>query len=273
MTQDFWFHPLRRHHRLSEQLQPRVRPLLSAFSLEHFSYFSISDKGDSVCLSTDPEWMEIYLQKELFLHNPFLKNPALLSSGTFFASGIADRRFQQSRAVGTSYGITDTLIITRKSKNLLRGFSFAIGPNDQNRNLFLNELSLFQRFCTYIEKEAAKTIEALQREPVDVRGFLGERFELTSSSLVPHDHTLRKKLLQACFKGIDLPKESLSSREKECLLLYLEGESTQSISCKLFRSIRTVESHFESAKRKLACSNRHELLKRAKLLFDLGYFQ
>lgn len=273
MSHDFWFHPLRRHHRLSERLKPQVRPLLSAFSLKHFSYFSVSDTGDSVCLSTDPEWMEIYLQKELFLHNPFLKNPDLLTSGTFFASGIADRRFQESRAIGTDYGITDTLIITRKNKSLLQGFSFAIGPTAQNNNLFVNELPLFQRFCTYIEKEAAKTIAELQREPIDVRRFLGAKFQQHSDAVTQLEGASRKKLLQTCFKGLKLPKEPLSQREKECLLLYLEGESTQSISQTLFRSIRTVESHLESAKRKLECSNRHDLLKRARLLVDLGYFQ
>ncbi len=57
--------------------------------------------------------------------------------------------------------------------------------------------------------------------------------------------------------------ETLSSREKQILKLYIEGMSNQQIADKLFISIRTVESHKNHIMQKLGVKSTVELVKYA----------
>jgi len=57
--------------------------------------------------------------------------------------------------------------------------------------------------------------------------------------------------------------ETLSSREKQILKLYVEGMSNQQIADKLFISIRTVESHKNHIMQKLGVKSTVELVKYA----------
>lgn len=73
----------------------------------------------------------------------------------------------------------------------------------------------------------------------------------SSAHLSSNEPTIKKNL------NTVLP---LSPREGQCLQLYLEGKSAQATGPILGISQRTVESYFESIKRKLGCRSKAELL-------------
>lgn len=250
-----WEYRLRKHHRLSDKIRPIISPLIEAFDIAQFCYFYVDEKGMSACLSSHPQWVEFYLYQNLFLYNPFLKDPKIVPEGVFFAKGIRDKGFQESQKHAKAFGIEDTIILTSKEDGLLKGFSFGLSPRETNYSLFVNELPLLKRFCSEFEKRASKQIAEL--EPVDVRDLLKGAFYKKLDS-----QFLSSKNRDTLVAHLNIPK--LSKREQECLGLYLKGETAKSIGEILDISNRTVESYLVNIKCKLNCENKTELIKKSK---------
>lgn len=263
MKENFWNYPLIRHHKIYERTRSFFAPLIETFNLSHFCYFFVTKEGYTACLSSRPDWIEFYLYNNLFLNNPFLKNPILIPEGFFFSRSIDDSIYHQTRGQAKDFGIEDTLVLTFKEKELLRGFSFGLSLNDRNYTLFANEVPLLKRFCQAFLKEAKKPLNEL--EPVDIKPFLGKSFNHQSNKF-----SLNPKERIALFNHLNLEIPKISNREKECLLLYLQGETGNSISETLNLSPRTVESYLVNLKNKLNCHNKTELIKKAQELQDYG---
>jgi DNA-binding CsgD family transcriptional regulator len=265
MNQSPWKEQLQKHHRLSEAISALTRPLLEMFQLSHFSYFSVDDAGYSACISTHPEWMEFYLDQQLFCNNPFLKDPAIIPSGVFFTKAIKDPKYLQSRQHAHSFGIEDSLVITTNIGNRLKGFSFGWRSEVANELTLINEIPLLKRYCQFFEEQAEKAIRDVESDPIHVLPMIGEKFYRSKEKfIIPQNK--RSSLLSLL--GVESPQ--LSNREKECLRLCLSGETAKGIASILHLSTRTVESYFENIKIKLNCFNKTELLKKAKDLQDCG---
>lgn len=77
----------------------------------------------------------------------------------------------------------------------------------------------------------------------------------------------RQSLIAICgWKNLLL----LSKREKECLVLFKQGYTYQSIGVHLGLSVRTVEHYIDSVKNKLGLETRSELYLAAEKLVQLG---
>ncbi len=246
MDKNFWDYPLQQHHQLSDQIRPLVTPLFDAFGISHFSYFFVTKEGYSACLGTNPEWMEFYLSNYLFLHNPFLRSPQFIPEGVFFTQSIKEPGYRESKTHAKNFGIEDSLLLTFKDKGVLQGFSFGLNKHDKNYTLFTNEIPLLKRFCKEFENRAERSLQKL--EPIDVRQFIGNRFYKKLDWFLLEKNKRKNLLIKLNFKAPDL-----SSREKEALSLYLQGETARSIAEKLHLSSRTVESYLENIKNKLNC--------------------
>lgn len=61
----------------------------------------------------------------------------------------------------------------------------------------------------------------------------------------------------------------LSTRERQCLELLLQGKTAKETATILILSHRTVESYFENIKKKLKCSNKGQLFSKAEILKKL----
>lgn len=231
--------------------------------MSHFSYFFVTKEGYSACLGTNPEWMEFYLYNDLFLHNPFLRNPCLIPEGVFFTQSIKEPGYLESKKYAKNFGIEDSLLLTFKNEEILQGFSFGLSKHDKNYTLFMKEVPLLKRFCKEFKKRAERSLQEL--EPVDVRQFIGDAFYKKQDWFSLDENKRKNLLVRLNFKVPDL-----SSREKEALSFYLEGETARSIAERLHLSSRTVESYLENIKNKLNCYKKTELLKRAKELQDYG---
>lgn len=263
MNHNFWDYPLRKHHRLSDQIRPLITPLFDAFGMSHFSYFFVTKEGSSACLGTNPEWMEFYLHNDLFLHNPFLRSPQLIPEGVFFTQSIKDPGYRESKNLAKSFGIEDSLLLTCKEGGILQGFSFGLSKHNKNYAVFTNEVPLLQRFCKEFKKKAERSLQEL--EPMDVRQWIGDTF-YKRQDWFSLSKNKRKRLLTR----LNYTVPDLSFREKEVLILCLQGETAGSIAEKLSLSPRTIESYLENIKNKLHCYRKTELLKKAQELQDYG---
>ena len=266
MANNFWDYPLRKHHKLCDQVRPLITPLIEAFGISHFCYFFVTQQGHSACLSSHPAWVEYYLYNELFLHNPFLKNPELVPEGVFFTRSIKDPAFLKTKKIAKTFGLEDSIVLTSKKDGNLQGFSYGLNSHEKNYTLFVNELPLLKRFCSEFERRAEKALHELASHPIDVRAFLGASFY---KSGVDKSHLTQEK--RANFLAhLKIKAPILSKREKECLFLYIQGKTARSIGESLELSQRTVESYLESTKHKLGCYQKSELLKKGQELQDFG---
>lgn len=263
MVNHFWDAPCAKHHRLCDQVRPLITPLIDTFGIAHFCYFFVTEEGHSACLSSYPKWLEFYLYNDLFLHNPFLRSPQLIPEGVFFTKGIKDPGYLELKRHAKTFGIEDSIVLTFKLKGKLQGFSFGLNSHEKNYSLFVNELPLLKRFCHEFERKAERSLREL--EPVDLRAHLGDVFYK-----LPEKFVLTEKKRAHFLAASKFQIPYLSRREKECLALYLKGETAKSMAVSLELSQRTVESYLENAKNKLNCYRKEELLKKAQELQDYG---
>ncbi len=63
--------------------------------------------------------------------------------------------------------------------------------------------------------------------------------------------------------NITLSTYKLTKTEKLCLHYVAQGKTAKEIAEKLYKSVRTIESHLDNARNKLECSNRSELIAKA----------
>lgn len=262
MNRFSWDERLRKHHSLRDKIFPFVRPLFETFECVHFCYFFVDSHGQTACLSSNSDWIEFYLQQNLFLNSPFLRSPKLIPEAAYFTKEIKDKRLEQSRRHAKNFGIEETLVLTHKKGEILHAFCFGFPQHVTGNSLLINELPLLQRYCSEFERKAQKQIAAL--EPVDIKSFIGERFEKSTLS-AGLDLSKRKNFLTF----FNSPYPDLSKREKQCLLLSMQGMSAQGIGLQLALSRRTVESYLDHLKCKLNCTSKSELIQKANELKDL----
>lgn len=265
MKHQNFYHALRKHHNFNDGLRSLTGPIVEAFNLAQFCYFSVDSNGNTAALSTYPDWMEYYINEELFVFNPFLKSPKLIPEGVYLARGINDSAYLHSRKHAESFGIQDSLVITLKLQNKLVGFSFGLKSDIHQHPFIIKEIPLLRNYGEFFLKEASRTIRELESEPINILPFNGVAFERSHVNFGLSNHK-NDKLLRL----MGVAKSSLSSREKECLRFYLKGETASSIAKNLGLSRRTVESYLGNIKIKLNSHNKTDLLKHAKQLLDCG---
>lgn len=265
MTKNFWDYPLRKHHKLCDQIRPLINPLVDAFGISHFCYFFVTQEGASACLGSHPAWVEHYLYNDLFLYNPFLKTPQLIPEGVFFTKSIKNSAYLETKKQAKTFGIEDSIVLTSKKDGKLQGFSFGLNPHEKNYALFVNELPLLKRFCFEFERKAEKPLQELASDPIDIRAFLGNAFYKSEDQF-----HLGKEKRANFLAQLKVSVPVLSKREKECLSLHLRGETAKRIADSLKLSHRTVESYLETIKYKLDCHQKPDLLKKAQELQDYG---
>jgi DNA-binding CsgD family transcriptional regulator/predicted ester cyclase len=89
-----------------------------------------------------------------------------------------------------------------------------------------------------------------------------------------HVRTVEPGYYSELLKGLGMEKyvekaSLLSTRERECLELLLQGKTAKETAYELRLSYRTVESYFVNLKKKLKCTNKGELFSTAQILRKL----
>lgn len=235
-----WAFELSIHHKLSDQIRPLVSPILDAFCLDHFSYFSVDEEGSSTCLCSSSAWMEHYFEHELYKSNPFLRHPELVIEGMHWSLRHGD----------------PSLAVLQKRGSKVIGFSF--GRAKQSYRL-MNNLPLVEKACLWFESEAKWAIDQLAMVPL--KPLIGRAFGQGDGKV---DN------LDLLMELVGVTDAGLSRREKQCLFEYIQGKSARLIGEVLGISQRTVESYLETVKGKLRALDRQELIEKGLELWKMG---
>lgn len=256
----------------SSKLKKITEPLHRFLGSVYFTYHRIDTEGNYYALVDRPDWAEYYDHHALYLADPYLCHPDHYQTGISlwaetFSSPELSTTFAEMKAL---FGFEQGLLLIQKQQKSVEFFGVALPAGSQLVEHCLAELGILSSFCTHFKQENHLVIQDLLQNPVDLQGIKRESFFLAKKS-----SPLKKSNKECVLKAMGLHHlvsmaQTLSRREKEVLQLLCQGYSARMMGFQLKLSSRTIEQYVESAKNKLGCLQREELIRTGLKLQQLN---
>lgn len=237
-----------------------------------FAYVRVYRDGIVSWVTSNPDQDRFLLDSEALNDDPLINTPEELKEGYYL--WFNDRQFpgcevfyrDRARLFQMDHG----MVIVRHTKNYLETCCFSgLLAQRPLYNLFMNDKALFDVFMEHFTKQLDRRLLTLLEQGItigDIKASFGKSPKKPSLEF----STYPSSLITACgYKNLI----SLSTREKECLVLLKTGLSYQKIGAKLKLSHRTVEHYIESVKTKLGLDSRSELFFAAEKVLQLKLLQ
>lgn len=238
-------------------------PLKQTFGIDTFWHSTIGSKGEFTHISNTPEGTCHYFENHYYLNNPFLRHPENYSKGFYFPGDMPEPTYSESQKKhNAEFGIDHLLFFCKPEKELCHIFGFATSQkNLPMLTIYLNNTHLLKQFAEHFLSEVTHfPFDSFQ---VELPKLVGPSF-FWINKFTPGLNVNKKSNFLKTLGYPDL--SALSSREKECLELFLQGKTAQQTALLLNLSRRTVETYFENIKDKLGCLSKAEILQSLKKL-------
>lgn len=212
-------------------------------------------------LSSSSRWVQEYYSSRLFESSLYINNPEQYPTGFYVWPMESDLEvFKQGRVLlDSEIGIT----ITQDSEAYKEFyfFSWSRDAMDQFNSVLNNKIYLYQ-FLAYFKKEGKALIEIAQTH---------HRVILPSGPDAKHSFpTVVVHSIDFVSEGLDISaletfqsmlkhQDRYTPKELECIYFLLQGYTAKECAKKLNVSHRTVETHYENVKLKLACHKKLEI--------------
>jgi DNA-binding CsgD family transcriptional regulator len=252
-------------------------PLLNLGVL-FFGYHSLGLNGEYVTLTDRPDWAEHYVENKFYQHDPFIQHPQNYSSGTYLLSQInpptnTNNQDSASNKISIKEGwrqkiaFDEAAILIDKTNADVEFFIFGGNSTHGDFNkLYGNHRNLLHAFVAHF-KNALKEVIRSQSEEKNIISYPTS----SGKGIHPLNKTKQQGFLSAIgHKDSCLKAASLTPAEKRCLTHLCKGQSIKGIAQSLMISPRTVETHLNSAKRKLNCLYKDDLVIKSNSLSQLG---
>jgi DNA-binding CsgD family transcriptional regulator len=245
--------------RYSDQIKKTTEPLAHHFDISYFIYYCIDNSGHYIGLANRPDWMEYYVNEKIFLQDPYLRDPRVYQSGMCLAEQLGPQEYRESITDHAKKFQMDVgVAFIQKIENGVEFFGFAGNQATSSlQKLYLNNPHLLKSFAHHFKNRLSKVLTQMQEEKFSLLQMKGRDF-LCHDPIRP-DIGLSTQLTYLQALGIGI--EKLSSRELECLQLFMKDKSAQQTAEHLGLSRRTIESYFENIKNKLGCADKREIAK------------
>lgn len=254
----------------SNRIQKVTKPLRELFGVTYCTYHRIDRDGKYTVLLDRPDWAEYYVSKNFYEHDPFLRNPDVYQSGACFIESFGTPEYKESvfRDGKTFFNADTAIILIEKQED---GVSF-FGVTGENascdlRKLSLNHLPILQAFHSHFASELDTILHEMQQGAAPLAQLKGKDYFCKTPihpTIAPEAHLqLLKSLgLADYYRKARL----LTKRERDCLILLLDGKSIKETASQLGLSYRTVEHYFENIKAKAGVQSRSALFTFARKL-------
>jgi DNA-binding CsgD family transcriptional regulator len=218
--------------------------------------------GQFVDLTSGPEWADFFFNK--FYDNAYA--PEDLVIHTSIVHGIALSELNpdnQSWQDGKKYfNVGNIIILTKHYEDYYENYYFhSDKDNHQINQFYLSNLDLLSKFIEHFKQQAASIIQEGEKNKFHTPlQYLNHRKNIAAAN---PDILTATKLMESFHED----EYGLSAKEISCLSYLIQGKSAEEIAIILSRSRRTIETHIESAKKKLHC---HKISQLAYLLGKLN---
>lgn len=254
-----------------DKMTELTEPLLSSLGIEYFHFHHVTNDGRMSFICNNPIFNNHYYSMHESRYNPFLVHSSHLVDGfglweLLDSPGIEkSRRFYQEK-MNIQQMITYVKFVDDGY------FHCGFGVPFSNKSSFFiqgKHQFLLEEYLSYFLKEASGILPDINENFVDLHHFIGPHFHQPKKSIKQQKlleiDTFLQKIGKTCPES---PK--LTSREKECLSLYMKGHTTQEVANQLFLSPRTVENYFVSVKDKLGVRKKSDVLQHYSRVERLG---
>lgn len=258
----------------SNQISKATKPLQDHFGIEYFTYHRIAHDGRYTVLVDRPEWAEHYVGEQIYLVDPYLRDPSNYESGITFIENHGSEEYRDTvlRAGKKVLNLDMTALFIQKKENCVEFYGFSGNKAKSSlQNLYINHPKLLKSFASHFKNELGWILSQMDEEPGYLPDLKGQDYYHKEAIYPSIDSSARLKYYRDLgILDTSVRAERLSAREKECLTLLLEEKSAKETALILGLSVRTIEHYFENIKNKLHCFSKHELLSLAKILDDVG---
>ncbi len=247
----------------SDRVKKTTKPLRDHFGINYFTYHRIDSEGNYSVLVDRPDFAELYVENKLYTQDAFHDLP------NQFQSGICTIESHMSLKPLNSVVSADTgVMLITKSDEAAYFYGFCASKKTSPiSNLAHNFSQVLYSFASHFENELGDILSTMQSEQFAIckqaRAKTPIIPEITTNTLSAYYNDLGMK------SEVELASR-LTKRERECLLLLIEGMCAKATAKRLGIKRRTVESYFDTIKDKLSCYNKQEVFFLAKKLHALG---
>lgn len=264
---------------LSPKLQPLVDKLQTYFSITRYTYTVMYETGEWFNVDNTPELKEEMMSQPLegedFSAAVWLQH--FQHEGYYLLDNIAPNEGKKNYVFRKRMEQHDFYhpFMMLKRINTARGkaitmYAFYSSESNKHANhIYLNNLSLLERFGEHVQQSLAKEIE---KSPLMMPLSMARRKALAHFQQFSNPQQFQKAFVKAT--GMHYPKYAeladvtISKRQKEVVLWYLLGKSTQETAEIMGLNPGSVFTHFDRLKDKFKCYNKHQLLLK---LIDGGF--
>lgn len=244
-----------------DSIKSILKPL-EPFGITGFFFIRMYPDGQFVNLTSGPSWADFFFRK--FYDTAY--EPDDLVIHTYVSHGVALSELNpenQSWQDGKKYfNVGNIIALSKYHEKYYENFYFHSDENNHAINQFyLNNLDLLYKFTDYFKQQASAIITKGEAH----KFYTPEKYLLHRQKLsVENPEDLAVKQLLQFFQD---SSHGLTTKEIMCLSYLVQGKSAEEIAIILSRSRRTIETHIESAKKKLNC---HKISQLAYLLGKLN---
>lgn len=256
---------LSRNGQAAHELSQVCSDLFLATPLSWFGYARFTRNRELTFITTNPTLLDYYVmgshQQTEFSHRHIDDMP----TGSFFCNLLeeTDAEGELHNSMIDRFNLTGFVNIIQKDSNSCEIFNFAADVAEVDmRDFYLNNVDLLRTFVSHYRDHFAAITASnrLVKMPI---------FDKTSTSIDSPEKLFVQRIALDANGSIQTIEDRLyllTVRERSCLKYLVRGFSAKHVGKKLSISHRTVENHIASAKVKLNCYRKHELVTRYKHL-------
>ncbi|MDR3625169.1 MAG: helix-turn-helix transcriptional regulator [Chlamydiales bacterium] len=258
----------------SDQILKTTQPLKEHFGASVFVYNRIQNDGKYMTLCDSPTFSELYVEKKMFLLDPYMREPKVYKSGMCLTEHQGSDEFKTEMVwfCNEVLQMGIDIVLIEKHENEVEIFNF-IGPKTCFlQNVYTNHPELLRSFAHHFRQQQNELINRVWADDALSLPLLKGPDYYVEDPIYPEINIdLRLAFLKDLgMKNIIEKLESLSPRERACLKLLAQDKTAKETALLLNLSPRTIEAYFENIKNKFSCWNKYEILKIARDLESLG---
>jgi DNA-binding CsgD family transcriptional regulator len=225
---------------------------LYKMGVTYFSYVRIYNDGSRFDITNNARICEYYYNTGQYKdYSPEMSPDELPEGFIFVSTSLEDSSVLKT--LRNEFNLDHVVAFVQRYKDYHDLWHFGSTPNNPSIvNFYFNNLDLLKSFCFYFKDKGASLIKLYSQERFLTNSEKTKNI-MQEKPLNERSNIIASLATDKYFLGEAYEDQYITKREVECINWFSKGKTAQEIGVILGISKRTVDSHIESAKRKLNC--------------------
>ncbi len=264
----------------SSKFSKCVQPIMDYFNCSYVHFDCVTYSGRVWGLHTDPELFRYYiLDGDGFRTDPLFRDVRIVNTNIFIWPLNVDGSFRDdfNKGLNKKFDVSHGITFMFHDKNAM--YSIALSSTSDKLdviNLLIKEQQTMLFLKNFILENMKKEINSLERNMFNAAHYVGEKFYMPVSTYSKPQASRIDMLLETHqIKEQDLEyfNVSLTPRERQCAVLYLNKHTMDEISIILGISQGACRKHMHRIKKKFNVNKKQQFMDVLHTLSRLDYFQ